>query len=67
MTESSTTVTPSDMSLVPSQRDKEILELIDRAIRECTGRDIVSATEMTDLLLDIRLYMMTSTEVVLEH
>lgn len=63
MTDSSTTVRDSHTMEAPAQRDEEILKLIDRAIRECAGRDIVSATEMTDLLLDIRLFLMTSSEV----
>lgn len=67
MTESSTTVEDSHVIGAPSARDEEILKLIDRAIRECAGRDIVSATEMTDLLLDIRLYLMTSPEVAVTH
>lgn len=31
------------------------LQLVDAALAECAGRDIVSASEMTDILLDIRL------------
>lgn len=34
-------------------------ELVDNALREISGRDLVSAKEMTDLLLDIRLYLMS--------
>lgn len=33
-------------------------ELVDNALREISGRDLVSVKEMTDLLLDIRLYLM---------
>lgn len=52
MTDSSTTVEDRD---VVSQGPREAtLALIDHAIRECSGRDIVSASEMTDILLDIR-------------
>lgn len=52
MTDSSTTVEDRD---VVSQGPREAtLALIDHAIRECAGRDIVSASEMTDILLDIR-------------
>jgi len=63
MTDSSTTVGDSHAMGVPSPRDQEVLELIDRAIRECAGRDIVSAVQMADMLLDIRLFLMTSSEV----
>jgi len=34
------------------------IQLVDAAIAECAGRDIVSASEMTDILLDIRLALM---------
>jgi hypothetical protein len=37
-------------------------ELVDNALREISGRDLVSAKEMTDLLLDIRLYLMSEGE-----
>ena len=33
-------------------------KLIDSLIKECSGRDIVSASQMTDSLLDIRIHMM---------
>jgi hypothetical protein len=39
--------------------DNKATELVDNALREISGRDLVSAKEMTDLLLDIRLYLMT--------
>ena len=32
-------------------------ELIDEALKAVSGRDLVSAQEITDLLLDIRLYL----------
>ena len=32
-------------------------QLVDKAIKEISGRDLVSSSEMTDLLLDIRLYL----------
>lgn len=35
------------------------VNLVDKAIKEISGRDLVSTSEMTDLLLDIRLYLMT--------
>lgn len=34
------------------------VQLIDKAIKDISGRDLVSTSEMTDLLLDIRLYLM---------
>jgi hypothetical protein len=35
------------------------IDLVDKAIKDISGRDLVSSSEMTDLLLDIRLYLMT--------
>jgi hypothetical protein len=35
------------------------INLVDQAIKDISGRDIVSTAEMMDLLLDIRLYLMT--------
>ena len=35
------------------------VDLVDKAIKNISGRDLVSTSEMTDLLLDIRLYLMT--------
>lgn len=34
------------------------LSLVDSLIKECSGRDIVSASQMTDSLLDIRIHLM---------
>jgi hypothetical protein len=42
--------------------DTELVALVDKAIAHCSGRDIVSSVEMTDLLLDIRLLISTNTE-----
>ena len=36
------------------------VNLVDQAIKDISGREIVSTAEMTDLLLDIRLYLMTN-------
>lgn len=36
------------------------VNLVDQAIKDISGRDLVSTSEMTDLLLDIRLYLMTN-------
>lgn len=37
----------------------DALNLVDKAIKDISGREIVSTSEMTDLLLDIRLYLLT--------
>jgi len=37
-------------------------ELVDKALKDIAGRDLVSTQEMTDLLLDIRLYLITEQE-----
>jgi hypothetical protein len=39
--------------------NKPAIELVDQAIKDIAGREIVSTAEMTDLLLDIRLYLLT--------
>jgi len=36
---------------------KEITSLVDKTISQISGRELVSSSEMTDLLLDIRLYL----------
>lgn len=38
---------------------EKTIEMVDKAIRDISGRDLVSTLEMTDLLLDIRLYLIT--------
>lgn len=38
------------------------LNLVDSLIRECSGRDIVPASQMTDSLLDLRIHLMAITE-----
>lgn len=54
MKKSSTTVTDShDAEVSPA------LQLVDSAIAKISGQQLVSTAEMTDLLLDIRLYLMT--------
>ena len=45
---------------------KQITELIDNAIKQISGRQLVSSSEMTDLLLDIRLHLMIDEELVKE-
>ena len=41
--------------------DEQLLSLVDKAIAHCSGRDIVSAGEITDMLLDMRILLMTTT------
>ena len=61
MTESSTTV-PYSNKVDSSERDVKILELVDVTIGKISGRGLVSTSEMTDLLLDIRLHLMLAAE-----
>jgi len=37
-----------------------IKKLVDVALSEISGRDLVSSAEMTDLLLDIRLHLLAA-------
>ena len=41
---------------------KLVTDLVDKALNEISGREIVSTAEMTDLLLDIRLHIMMDEE-----
>lgn len=43
---------------------QQITSLIDNALLQISGREIVSTAEMTDLLLDIRLHLMIEQETV---
>ena len=52
MTDSSTTVIDRDN---PLEEAPSILPLVDNAIRFCVGRDLISGTEMMDILLDLRI------------
>jgi hypothetical protein len=45
---------------------KQITDLIDNAIKNISGRQLVSSVEMTDLLLDIRLHIMIQEELLLK-
>jgi hypothetical protein len=36
-----------------------ITQLVDETIQKIAGRELVSSAEMTDLLLDIRLHLMS--------
>jgi hypothetical protein len=42
--------------------NQKIAELIDKALTQISGRDLVSTSEMTDLLLDIRLFLIVNQE-----
>ena len=37
----------------------EVTQLVDKAIQKIGGQSLVSSAEMTDLLLDIRICLMT--------
>lgn len=56
--ESSTTVEDSNTAPSPSPA----ISLVDKAIAQISGQQLVSSAEMTDLLLDIRLYLMTESQ-----
>ena len=45
---------------------KKITDMIDNAIKQISGRQLVSSSEMTDLLLDIRLHLMIDEELIKE-
>lgn len=45
-------------------REKEITGLLDKALTLCAGKQIVAASEMMDILLDIRLLL--SADVITE-
>lgn len=47
-----------------ANNNKELKTMVDKTIQEINGRDLVSAREMTDLLLDIRLLLMTEDTVI---
>lgn len=38
------------------------MKLVDSLIKECSGKSIVSASEMTDSLLDLRIHLMGISE-----
>jgi len=46
---------------------KQITDMIDNAIKNISGRQLVSSSEMTDLLLDIRLHLMINEELIKEN
>lgn len=45
----------------------EITKLVDDTISKISGRELVSSSEMTDLLLDIRLYLIQLEESALVY
>lgn len=45
---------------------KQMTDIIDNAIKQISGRQLVSSSEMTDLLLDIRLHLMIDEELIKE-
>lgn len=40
--------------------EKDVITLLDKALVNISGRELVASSEMTDLLLDIRLHLMTA-------
>ena len=43
----------------PMNDNQKIVNIVDEALSGISGRDLVSSSEMTDLLLDIRLHLIT--------
>ena len=43
-------------------KETEILALLDKALVKISSRELVATSEMTDLLLDIRLHLMLAEE-----
>lgn len=43
-------------------KENEILALLDKALVNISSRELVATSEMTDLLLDIRLHLMLAEE-----
>ena len=60
------TVNPLVVGSIPTlpAMTKQITDLIDNAIKQISGRQLVSSSEMTDLLLDIRLHLMINEELI---
>jgi len=40
--------------------NNKAINLVDKAIKDISGQQLVSSSEMTDLLLDIRLYLLVN-------
>ena len=45
----------------------KITNLVDETIGTISGRELISVSEMTDLLLDIRLYLLLAEEATPTH
>ena len=43
------------------------IQMVDKAIGDISGQQLVSSSEMTDLLLDIRLYLLLTQEATPTH
>ena len=43
-------------------KEAQILALLDKALVNISSRELVASSEMTDLLLDIRLHLMIAAE-----
>jgi hypothetical protein len=52
------------MSIDPN---KNAVQLVDQAIKDISGQQLVSSAEMTDLLLDIRLYLLLTENATPTH
>lgn len=50
--------------MINQQKTKNITDMLDKTINQISGRDLVSTAKMTDLLLDIRLYLVLAEETV---
>ena len=46
--------------MTTTDNNETIKKLVDQALSAISGRDLVSSSEMTDLLLDIRLHLLVS-------
>ena len=45
--------------MIQDSENTKAIDLVDKAIKDISGQQLVSSAEMTDLLLDIRLYLMS--------
>jgi hypothetical protein len=43
-------------------QNDELVKIVDKAIKDISGQQLVSSAQMTDLLLDIRLYLLINEE-----
>ena len=51
---------PQPIRGLPTMNEKEIITLLDKALVNISSRELVASSEMQDLLLDIRLHLMTT-------